>query len=295
MRPAADGDAFLYARLRLARSAARRWSAAFMISLLLHTAMAGAAWTWRGAWDLHLITPQTGRASIALTASMAALPEPSLPEIEISARDEEFHADIEVQQPETTGAAITRSDAEELEPVLRWLAPVEPVMVLVEDAATPVVVGGATERNKASRETPPPVAESASKQRPARRVFEPKASLPSPASIPSPASLASSGVESDEPPQAVVNPAPAYPPDALAAGRTGRVVVRAEVAADGGVIEARIQQTSGVASLDRAAESAVRRWRFTPARQSQSSPRRVDVPIDFVIRRTAAATSSPDR
>jgi protein TonB len=290
MRPAADGDASSFGRSRRERSMTRRWGAAFTMSLALHGAVAGANWAWRDAWELYPIAPQSGRASIALTVSMAAMPEPSLPEVAISAHDEAFPAGAE-KRHETTAAVIVRSDSEALEPVLRWLAPVEPVIVVMDEAATPVMVGGTATRNTASRETPPPVAESAS-SRPTRKVFEPEASTPSPASIPSPASLASRGVESDNPPQAVVNPAPIYPPDALAAGRTGRVIVRANVAADGGVIGVRVRQTSGVASLDRAAEAAVRRWRFSPAADGDAPSRRVDVPFDFVIRRTAAASSA---
>jgi TonB family protein len=219
-----------------------------------------------------------------------------LPEIEVMAPGHEASLETdEVEQPqEITTSAISRADAEELESALRWLDPVEPVIV-VEDAATPVVVGGAAERNTASRESPPRVSDSASSRLAARREFDLESSLPSPASVPAPASLAASGVEAENRPQILVNPPPIYPADALAAGRTGRVVVRAEVAADGQVLEARIQHSSGVATLDRAAVSAVRQWRFTPAPDSQSPPRRIDAPIDFVIRRTAAAPSSADR
>jgi protein TonB len=92
------------------------------------------------------------------------------------------------------------------------------------------------------------------------------------------------GVESDAPPQVIVNRPPVYPPDALAARQTGRVIVRAEVAADGHVLEARLHRSSGVASLDAAALTAVRGWRFSMAIEADAPPRPINVPIDFVIR-----------
>jgi protein TonB len=90
-------------------------------------------------------------------------------------------------------------------------------------------------------------------------------------------------VESDAPPQLVVNPPPVYPADALAAGRTGRVVIRANVAPAGHVLAVRVHRSSGVTSLDAAALDAVRGWRFSPAPPGRP-PRPVNVPIDFVIR-----------
>jgi protein TonB len=276
---------------RLARCAERRWGWAIATSLLLHAAVAGAAWGWRGNWDVYLLDPQAGRASITLIASFASQPESPAVEVEVAAAPEESVEPSERREEQIaqTQNAITRDEADEPEELLRLLAPTEPVIVVEEDAATPVVVGGPLPRNRASREPPPLVAESAAENLPARRHFEIESPRASPAAVPAVSSIAASGVESDDPPQAVVNPPPVYPPDALAAGRTGRVIVRAVIAPDGSVIEARLQQSSRFTSLDRAAISAVRQWQFSPAPDPTAPSRRVDVPIDFVIRRAVVA------
>jgi protein TonB len=84
---------------------------------------------------------------------------------------------------------------------------------------------------------------------------------PSSASV---ASRASSGAQSHAPVRKLYSPEPQYPPDALAAGLTGRVVVRVVIGKDGRVVRAGVQQSSGVPSLDASALAAVRQWRFEP-------------------------------
>lgn len=103
--------------------------------------------------------------------------------------------------------------------------------------------------------------------------------IPTPTSA---ASTASDGAESSVP-SPVYNPAPRYPPEALAARITGRVILRVEVAADGCVLKASVYRSSGVASLDASALAAVRGWRFTPAARADARPREVAVPINFVL------------
>lgn len=95
-------------------------------------------------------------------------------------------------------------------------------------------------------------------------------------------SRASEGAETAAP-SPVYNPAPAYPPDALATRQTGRVVLRVEVAADGRVLQASVHRSSGVAALDAAALTAVRGWRFTPASRANAPSREVAVPVNFVL------------
>lgn len=103
--------------------------------------------------------------------------------------------------------------------------------------------------------------------------------------VAAPASLASRGAEVDTPPRPVFNPAPAYPPDALAARATGLVELRVRVAADGRVLAAALHRSSGHASLDRAALEAVRQWRFQPAqRDATAVEHEVIVPIRFRLR-----------
>lgn len=103
--------------------------------------------------------------------------------------------------------------------------------------------------------------------------------IPAPASV---ASQASDGAESSVP-TPVHNPAPPYPPEALAARTTGRVILRVEVAADGCVLRASVYRSSGVSSLDASALATVRQWRFTPASRPDAPSREVAVPINFVL------------
>jgi len=81
------------------------------------------------------------------------------------------------------------------------------------------------------------------------------------------------------------NPAPAYPFAARKRGQEGRVVLSVEVLPTGDAGAISIERSSGVASLDRAAAEAVRRWRFRPARHGGSPVRAtVHVPIRFALK-----------
>ncbi|MBL8792381.1 MAG: energy transducer TonB [Planctomycetia bacterium] len=82
-------------------------------------------------------------------------------------------------------------------------------------------------------------------------------------------SEASAGARVDELPRDVVtNPAPPYPPAALAARQEGTVWLRVKVDATGLVTAISLYESSQVAILDEAALSTVRRWRFHPARRN---------------------------
>jgi protein TonB len=60
---------------------------------------------------------------------------------------------------------------------------------------------------------------------------------------------------------------PTYPADARARNEEGRVVLEVQVSAAGLAVEVTVAQSSGSASLDRAATNGVRRAHFQPARQ----------------------------
>lgn len=80
------------------------------------------------------------------------------------------------------------------------------------------------------------------------------------------------------------NPPPAYPLSARRRGVEGRVLVRAEVMADGSCSRVELKKTSGFDPLDQAALEAVKKWRFVPARRgSQSIAAWVEVPITFKL------------
>lgn len=62
-----------------------------------------------------------------------------------------------------------------------------------------------------------------------------------------------------------VNPAPIYPPAAIAHGEEGSVLLSIHVLPDGRTDSVSITQSSGYRALDQAAQDAVLHWRFTPA------------------------------
>jgi protein TonB len=77
-------------------------------------------------------------------------------------------------------------------------------------------------------------------------------------------------------------PAPDYPRRALMRGEGGTALVIAYIGPDGVPTSTDLAQSSGSRELDRAAQSAVRRWRFEPAMENgRPTVGRVVVPIDF--------------
>lgn len=78
------------------------------------------------------------------------------------------------------------------------------------------------------------------------------------------------------------NPKPAYPTMARKRGMEGRVVLRVQVRPDGTVKAVEVEQSAGFALLDRAARTAVLRWRFAPATRGKIAVEgEVLVPFDF--------------
>ncbi|MCG9040893.1 energy transducer TonB [Laribacter hongkongensis] len=83
----------------------------------------------------------------------------------------------------------------------------------------------------------------------------------------------------------LANPAPAYPPLSQELGESGQVRLRVAVDASGAPSQVEIAESSGFTRLDRAALSAVKRWRFVPARRgSEAVAGRVIVPIHFNLK-----------
>jgi TonB family protein len=74
-------------------------------------------------------------------------------------------------------------------------------------------------------------------------------------------------------------PKPSYPYEARRGGVTGSGVAQLSVnVASGGVVEARMLQSTGNAILDNATIETLRRWRFKPGVASN-----IDVPITFTL------------
>lgn len=86
-------------------------------------------------------------------------------------------------------------------------------------------------------------------------------------------------------PQLISEVMPEYPPAARLRGVEGQVVLQAIVAADGRV-EPDILVIRSVPLLDAAAITALRQWRFRPARDRNGTPLRVSLrlPVRFVLR-----------
>lgn len=81
------------------------------------------------------------------------------------------------------------------------------------------------------------------------------------------------------------NPPPTYPPRSRRLGEQGRVLLRVHVDSKGAPNEVRLHESSGHPRLDAAAEAAVKRWRFVPARRGQEPVAAwVLVPIAFNLR-----------
>ena len=81
------------------------------------------------------------------------------------------------------------------------------------------------------------------------------------------------------------NPLPMYPRSARRRSLEGRLVLRVAIDAKGQVDNVEIAKSSGHAILDRAAETAVRRWTFEPGRRAGIPVRAaLDIPVVFRLR-----------
>jgi len=67
------------------------------------------------------------------------------------------------------------------------------------------------------------------------------------------------------------NPSPSYPMAARRRGDQGTVTVKVLVTAEGLPANVSLEKTSGHAALDEAAVTAVRSWRFVPAREGKQA------------------------
>ena len=107
-------------------------------------------------------------------------------------------------------------------------------------------------------ETPAPAAVAA----PATREIPPPAPLPLAAPTP-PAAVIDPRFDAAY----LDNPAPVYPALSRRLGEEGRVTLRVYVEAGGRANQVQIKTSSGSARLDQAAQEAVSRWKFIPARR----------------------------
>lgn len=86
-------------------------------------------------------------------------------------------------------------------------------------------------------------------------------------------------------PRYAINPKPHYPQEAKRRGYEGEVLLRVEVLSNGQVGEVEVKRSSGYESLDRSAITAVREWRFIPARKGETPVSVwVTIPVVFQLR-----------
>jgi protein TonB len=79
---------------------------------------------------------------------------------------------------------------------------------------------------------------------------------------------------------------PTYPPTEIRLGHTGTVMLGVYVLENGRVGEVRIEQSSGFARLDSAAQHEARRWRFKPGtRDGQAVAMWKTIPITFQLKK----------
>jgi TonB family protein len=85
-------------------------------------------------------------------------------------------------------------------------------------------------------------------------------------------------------PKYVENPKPVYPQEAKRKGYEGEVVLRVEILSNGRVGEIEVKSSSGYELLDRSALTAVKQWKFVPAKKGEKTiPFRVNIPVKFQL------------
>lgn len=85
-------------------------------------------------------------------------------------------------------------------------------------------------------------------------------------------------------PKYAENPEPLYPREARKKGFQGEVVLKVEVLSNGLVGQVEVKQSSGHEILDRSALSAVKQWKFFPAKRGESTISSwVNIPIKFQL------------
>jgi len=272
-------------RQTLSATEKTRQAVSLSYSLLAHVVVIAVISVAPAGAPVRWVPVQVGPATIELQASLAEVADPQ-PKDDPTALVE--HLEFLEELEPTSATSLSAATATELDrPVVEVHTP---EVVLTSLAASEL---GARARpaklNRPALEEP--VATAATKPAeppshlPHTRIGRAHAAdltaeaLPASASA---ASRASDGAESS-PPTPIHNPAPPYPPEALAARLTGRVILRVEVAADGCVLHASVYRSSGVPSLDASALATVRTWRFTPAMRPDAPSREVAVPISFVL------------
>ncbi len=266
------------ARLTDRRRGIRRWSViAFGASLLAHGAVIALLLqpirsqplSASGEQSFQLVfAPPTKLAPNAVDPPVqqpltppVAVQEVSPPVDAPAATAEPPPAPMLEPQQAPTPSPTPASESPVAEPPAPAVAPAPPI---VAPKASTVA------RHAGMRAAPPHHAVEA----PRASAPQPNATAPPPAAAPFVPPSPIAGIET--------NRAPVYPPSALRRGEQGNVMLRVSVSADGAPLAVDMAVTSGYPSLDRAAEAAVRQWRFNPARRDGIAVAAIaDVPVRF--------------
>jgi protein TonB len=254
-------------RLALGEETSRGFRPAFVLSLVAHAAL--AVWV-----VVELGLPGSGgppRPHQARIESELNLPDPTE-----SAAREELPGEAPTEPTEEPEAPEPRIEDDLVLPA-PWRRPTEdvdrPRGVPREDLKRSSVVVSR------SRPLPPPDRAAKATAEPKTEPECPEATPPAEGAPTAPRRIGARKVPAD-------CPSPDYPERARLRNLEGRVVMIADIGPDGAVLDVRLQTSSGHDLLDRAALEAVRRWRFSPAREDGRAVRdRVLIPIGFHLPR----------
>jgi protein TonB len=163
-----------------------------------------------------------------------------------------------------------------------------PLVEIAEEVASaeapPAEAPPATAAQATPTEPPPEPTQAKPPELPSR---QPTRDLPEfqTAALPAPAPAEAGANTVDTLPRKLpLNPAPPYPEDAWRARIQGRVVLKVTVEGSGTVSDVAVHASSGSSSLDDAALTTVRTWRFEPARRRGTAVAHdVLVPVRFTI------------
>ncbi len=270
------------------------WSAGIAASLVIHGAAVAAlvlgawasGWWLPGQWETvalpRCVNSISARPASPLTVSARPVPLELLEDIEPVELSPPSEPPIEPSHQPPPQARTIEASLGTLPPAVRVAPTSDAWRLSAHDSA-------AREARREHKHAPPPTAHDERLALPRRQVeqvaiattqtkVEPRAETSSQASM---ASAAAQGGEA--PPAEVFSPAPAYPPDLLAAKIGGVVKLRVQVDDDGRVVKASVHRSSGYAAFDREALLVMRRWRFAKQDQRRVTAREFIKPLQFRI------------
>lgn len=267
----------------MAKSEARQWITAFVVSIAAHAVVLTALASTLASRpsDMPDVTLPTGESStltvyLMTAAEVVEVFEPGFVEDVESAIEEPVVPEvdpIEPSVPSTVLASLSRL-GEVHARSLRWLESEAAQLSTVRN----VIAETAHQLEREPEPTP------LREPEPAPVVVEAKPAPPL-ATEPHASTNQSPGVI-ERPVASSTNRPPVYPEACRKRGQAGTTLLHFNIAADGSVTSVQVKSSSGYEALDKAALAAARLWRFAPATQDGVAiPCEVDLPIDFILKR----------